>query len=60
MRTHRTETSHVGVGIDIKRDSPSSGERTGKSLNRGVKLTGLQGLDMEALSLDEAVWKNPP
>ena len=33
-RTYRTETSHVGIGKDINRDSPSSGERTEISLNQ--------------------------
>jgi hypothetical protein len=44
-RTYRTETSHVGIGKEINRDSPSSGERTGKSLNQKF-LLGLQGLNM--------------
>ena len=50
-RTHRTETSHVGVGKDINRDSPSSGERTGNSLNQKF-LLGLQGLNMGPDTLD--------
>jgi len=34
-RTGGTETSQYLEGKEIKRDCPSSGERTGKSLNRG-------------------------
>jgi hypothetical protein len=59
-RTYRTETSHVGIGKDINRDFPSSGERTGNSLNRRVKPSGLQGLNKEASTLDEVGWKAPP
>ena len=52
-RTYRTETSHVGIGKDINRDSPSSGERTGNSLNQGVTpgVTGPRyGTDYSSLS----------
>src|SRR4051794_33154018 len=44
-RTYRTETSHVGIEKEINRDSPSSGERTGKSLNQKF-LRGLQGFNV--------------
>ena len=50
-RTDRTETSHVGLGKDINRDSPSSGERTGRSLNQGFPL-GLQGPNVGPDTLD--------
>ena len=59
-RTEGTETSHVPPGKEIDRDSLSSGERKGNSLNRRTCPSGLQDLDVGEERLAEAVWKNPP